>query len=114
MIEKTIKDYLEEQLQIPVRLEEEPGLPEKYILVEKTGSGQENHIDSATVAIQSYAGTLYDTAVLNEQVKATMENIIGRNDISKCTFNSDYNYTDTARKKYRYQAVYDIVYFKEE
>ena len=83
MIEKTIKDYLEEQLQI-------------------------------TVAIQSYAGTLYDTAVLNEQVKATMENIIDRNDISKCTLNSDYNYTDTARKKYRYQAVYDIVYFKEE
>lgn len=34
--------------------------------------------------------------------------------ISKCTLNSDYNYTDTARKKYRYQAVYDIVYFKEE
>ena len=43
-----------------------------------------------------------------------MENIIDRNDISKCTLNSDYNYTDTARKKYRYQAVYDIVYFKEE
>ena len=111
MIEKTIKDYLEEQLQIPVRLEEEPGLPEEYILIEKIGSGEENHIASATLAIQSYSGSLYGAASLNERVKEAMEKIVEMDDISKCQLNSDYNYTDTTRKKYRYQAVYDMVNF---
>lgn len=31
-------------------------------------------------------------------------------DISKAKLNSDYNYTDTTTKSYRYQAVYDLVF----
>ena len=53
MIEQIVRDYLEEQLGIPVRMEEEAGLPEEYIVVEKTGSGQTNHIKRATLAVQS-------------------------------------------------------------
>ena len=44
-------------------------------------------------------------------VKEAMEKIVEMDDISKCQLNSDYNYTDTTRKKYRYQAVYDMVHF---
>ena len=43
--------------------------------------------------------------------KEAMEKIVEMDDISKCQLNSDYNYTDTTRKKYRYQAVYDMVHF---
>lgn len=57
MIEEKVRKYLEAMLDIPVRMEEEPGLPEEYILIEKTGSGEENHIASATLAIQSYSGS---------------------------------------------------------
>ena len=111
MIEQIVRDYLEEQLGIPVRMEEEAGLPEEYIVVEKTGSGQTNHIKRATLAVQSYSSSLYQAASLNERVKEAMEKIIEMDDISKCELNSDYNYTDTARNKYRYQAVFDIVHF---
>ena len=111
MIEQIVRDYLEEQLGIPVRMEEEAGLPEEYIVVKKTGSGQTNHIKRATLAVQSYSSSLYQAASLNERVKEAMEKIIEMDDISKCELNSDYNYTDTARKKYRYQAVFDIVHF---
>ena len=111
MIEQIVRDYLEEQLGIPVRMEEEAGLPEEYIVVEKTGSGQTNHIKRATLAVQSYSSSLYQAASLNERVKEAMEKIIEMDDISKCELNSDYNYTDTARKKYRSQAVFDIVHF---
>ncbi len=111
MIEQTVRDYLEEQLGIPVRMEEEAGLPKEYIVIEKTGSGQTNHIKRATLAVQSYSSSLYQAASVNEQVKEAMEKIIEMDDISKCELNSDYNYTDTARKKYRYQAVFDIVHF---
>ena len=105
---KIVKDYLQSSLGIPVRLEEEDDLGNEYVLIEKTGSSTENHIASATLAVQSYSASLYGAASLNERVKEAMEKIIELDDISKCELNTDYNYTDTARKKYRYQAVYDI------
>lgn len=111
MVEKIVKDYLQSSLGIPVRLEEEDNLGNEYVLIEKTGSSKKDHISTATIAIQSYSMSLYGAASLNERVKEAMEKIIERNDISKCELNSDYNYTDTARKKYRYQAVFDIVHF---
>lgn len=111
MVEKIVKDYLQSSLGIPVRLEEEDDLGNEYVLIEKTGSSTGNHIASATLAVQSFSTSLYGVATLNERVKAAMEKIIELDDISKCELNSDYNYTDTNRKKYRYQAVFDIVYF---
>ena len=86
-------------------------MQQEYIVIEKTGSGQTNHIKRATLAVQSYSSSLYQAASVNERVKEAMERIIEMDDISKCELNSDYNYTDTARKKYRYQAVFDIVHF---
>ena len=111
MIEEKVREYLEDKLDIPVRMEEEPGLPEEYVLIEKTGSGKKDHILSATLTIQSYSMSLCGAALLNEKVKEKMEKITELDDICKCDLNSDYNYTDTNRKKYRYQAVFDIVHY---
>lgn len=111
MVEKTIKDYLQTSLGIPVRLEEEDNLGNEYVLIEKTGSGAEDHIKRATLAIQSYSMSLYGATELNERVKEAMEKCIELDDICRCDLNSDYNYTDTSRKKYRYQAVFDIVHY---
>nr|DAF85653.1 MAG TPA: tail completion protein [Siphoviridae sp. ctYcY12] len=111
MIEQIILEYLSENLAVPVRLEEEPNLPSEYVLIEKTGSGETDHIKKATFAIQSYADSLYSAALLNESVKEAMKNIVELDEISKCSLNSDYNYTDTSKKKYRYQAVFDIVHY---
>lgn len=111
MVENIVKNYLQSSLNVPVRLEEEDNLGKEYILIEKTGSSKENHVASATLAVQSFSMSLYGAATLNERVKTAMEKIIELDDISKCELNSDYNYTDTNRKKYRYQAVFDIVYF---
>ena len=32
-------------------------------------------------------------------------------EVASCRLNSDYNFTDTTKKQYRYQAVFDIVYY---
>ena len=64
-----------------------------------------------TLAIQSFSTSLFGAASLNEQVKETMEQIIELDDICKCELNSDYNYSDTNKKRYRYQAVFDIVHY---
>lgn len=110
MVEKTILDYLSKSLDVPIKMERPENEPECYVLIEKTGSNTTNHIESATLAIQSYAASMYEAAVLNCRVKEAMKNSAMLPEISRCDCNSDYNYTDTTKKKYRYQAVFDIVY----
>ena len=63
-----------------------------------------------SLSIISYAESLYYAAALNEDVKQAMDDIIALDTVSSAELNSDYNFTDTETKKYRYQAVYDLVY----
>ncbi len=111
MIEIILIDYLKETLNVPVFTEEQSECYDKYIVIEKTGGDTENFISTATVAIQSYANSLYEAALLNKQVKEAMKNIVALDNVSKSKLNSDYNFTDTTKKQYRYQAVYDLVFF---
>lgn len=86
-------------------------LPEKYILIEKTGSRSENHIYASTMAVQSVAGSMLEATSLNEEVKEALENIVDLDEIGACRLNSDYNFTDETTKEYRYQAVFDITHY---
>ncbi|MCD8207829.1 MAG: hypothetical protein LUD72_07820, partial [Bacteroidales bacterium] len=79
--------------------------------IEKTGSGRENHINSSTFAVQSYATSMYNAAELNEQVKGLLDDLINLPEVTASRLNSDYNFTDTSSKRYRYQAVYDITHY---
>ena len=111
MIELLVLNYLKDEdftayMEMP---EKTPSFP--FLIIEKTGSSKENHINTSTIAIQSYAGTLYEAADLNEQVKAAMEDAITLDEITKVSLNSDYNFTDTETKRYRYQAVFDITHY---
>lgn len=110
MIEIIIYNWLKSKLNVPVYLEEPLNAPESYVLIEKTGSGQNNKLNSATFALQSYAPSLYESASLNEEVKEHMLNIIELNEVAFSSLNSDYNFTDTQTKRYRYQAVFDLKY----
>lgn len=84
---------------------------DEYVVIEKTGSGRENYITSSTFAVQSYAKTLFDAATLNDRVKAAMDSLIECDEVTRSKLNSDYNFTDETKKKYRYQAVYDITHY---
>lgn len=110
MIELVVLDYLKKNLDVPVRMERPEEEPEEYVLVEKTSSAEEDYIYSATIVLQSYAGSLLKAAELNEEVKAVMRNIIALKEISSSRLNSDYNYTDQTKKKYRYQAIFDLYF----
>ena len=111
MIELTVCNYLKAQLQgTPVYMELPAAPPKKFVVLEKTGSSRTNYINSATFAVQSYDETLEKTAQLNETVKAAMDGLVELNEIGAVRLNSDYNFTNTATKKYRYQAVYVITY----
>ena len=83
MIEKIILDHLAEKLAVPIFME-----------------------------VQSYAGSLLEAAQLNDQVKQAMDSLPELADIGAARLNSDYNFTDTASKRYRYQAVYDVTHYE--
>ena len=111
MIEVTILTYLKQHLSVPVFLQEPTTKPDSYVLFEKTGSGKLNHITNSTFAFQSYGKSLYEAAQLNNTLKEVVESLLTLAEISSVNLNSDYNFTDTETKRYRYQAVFDIVYF---
>lgn len=110
MIEKVVLDYLNEVLEVRAYMEVPVDPPERYVVIEKVGGGVENYIRRAALALQSYAESLYQAAVLNEAVKAAMDDIVALDSVSHASLSNDYNFTDTRTKKYRYQAVYNIVY----
>lgn len=111
MIEEVLFRHLKKAVGVPVALEKPEPEPEKYVLFEKTAGGKGNKLNVATIAIQSYAKSLYEAAALNEAVKVAMERAIMLPEIGGVHLNSDYNYTDPETKRYRYQAVFNIKHY---
>ena len=115
MIEQILYDYLTATLSVPVYMQKPEKLTvDSYVVIEKTGSSSTNHIEKATVAIQSYGGSLYTAASLNKTVKAAMRNAPTQSRVSSSRLNTDYNFTDTATKQYRYQAVFIVTWYEED
>jgi len=114
LIEKTINDYLNSLDGLPAKAYTEmpKNFPGKCYLIEKTGDSRTNHINKATIALQSYGTTLYEAMTLNEAIKNIMlDGLISLDDIAGVKLNSDYNFTDTTTKRYRYQAVFVVTYY---
>ncbi|MDO5415242.1 MAG: hypothetical protein Q4F78_07230 [Bacillota bacterium] len=111
IIEKITKEYLEGKVSVPVYMEKPEDEPDEFIIIEKTGGSKGNHIKSASLALQSHADSLYRAAELNEEVKAAMDDIIALDEIASVDLARDYNFTDTTKKKHRYQAIYDLVHY---
>ena len=110
MIEIVLLNYLKEVLSVDVFMEIPPDPPETYVRIEKTGSSEEEYIETATFALQSYADSMYEAALLNREVIDKMRKIITLDEVFKVKLNNDYNFTDPSTKKYRYQCIFDITY----
>lgn len=108
MIEETLLDYLGKSLTVPVVMERQPGLPSSFVLIERTGSAENDYIQTASFTIQSYGQSLYQAAVLNEKVKDVMRKMVLLPSISSADLETDYEWTDPQTKEYRYQALYTL------
>lgn len=111
IIEEVVRDYLDDMLTVPVLLQRTQKLTEPYVMIEKTGGGQTNRINSATIAVQSIGGSIHVASDLNEQVKAAMGDIVELSEVSNVSLNSDYNFTDEERDEFRYQAVFELTHY---
>lgn len=111
MIEEKILSYLQCMLDVEAGMQQPDEETGKYIIIEKTGSSTQDFITTASIVIKSYADSKYEVAQLNEKIKDVMlYQFIENDDISSVKLVSDYHYPDTAIKKERYQALFEIVY----
>lgn len=110
MIEKLLLDYLDDNLEVFVGYEP-PGQTTDYVLIDKTGSSRTNHIITSTFAIQSYAPSLYEAMLLNKELCEAMEGFAELDQITRVELETDYNFTNTATKQYRWQAVFNITHY---
>lgn len=97
-------------LAIPVYGDVPSPVPDQFVTVEMTGASEENKIRYATIAVQSWDVSRDAASNLNIMVITAMEAIISKDEISSCSLDSSYNYTDLTRNKPRYQAVFSVVY----
>lgn len=113
IIEQTIYEYLRENVDLPIYMEV-PNLAKvkAFYTIEKTGSSKTNRLESSTFAVQSWSdNSLFESATMNEKIKQVIENMIDLDRVTKVSLNSDYNYTDTTTKHYRYQAVFNVTHY---
>lgn len=109
IIAKMLK-YLNENLSVSAYAEAPEALTD-YVLLEQTGSSRRNHIITTTIAIQSYGKSLYDAMALNDEVTSAMDGFLEDNEIARIELETDYNFTNTTTKQYRWQAVYNITHY---
>lgn len=118
MIETVILNYLAERLpNVPVLMElpevpsdDYPEFPFPLIVIQKVGHTRSNHVNHASIAFQSYADTLYNAAQLDETVRGLIDQIVELPEVGGVYLASDYEFTDTRTKRYRYQCIYEFYY----
>lgn len=114
-IEQLVRTTLEGITAYPAYLEEPPApRPERYYLTARLGRSEENHISRARLALQSYAPSLAGAMALNREAYNIMKDLLlGDPAVSRVSLVSDYDFTDTATKRYRWQAIYEITYYDD-
>lgn len=110
MIITKLISYLTESLGVYVGMEA-PEQITNYVRIDQTGSSRQNHIITTNIAIQSYGQSLYDAMVLNERVKNAMAEFISDPQITRVQLDTDYNFSNTATKQHRWQAVFSITHY---
>lgn len=110
MILVDLLTFLNDHLDVNVYAESPKELT-NYVLLEQTGSSRSNHITTTTIAIQSYGASLLDAMILNGEVEMAMKDFVQLNRVARVELETDYNFTDTETKQYRWQAVYDITHY---
>lgn len=115
-IEAKVIAFLSEALTESVSAEVPHGPPSSYVVVERTGGGDEpdGHLKRATLAIRSCAATLAGAMGLSERVRGRMRLLPTLPRVFRCQCTREYNFSDTRTKERRYQAVFDILYMEEE
>ena len=110
LIEEEVITYLNGQLTVPVYAEvPERDIPEKYVLVHKSGTRCRNFLYSATFSLKSRAKSRFAAAELSQDVVAKMQDIPSLGRVTGVDLESEGDATNG--KEYCYQAVFTIYHY---
>lgn len=112
MIEERIRNHLQSALTVPVYFKRPASPPESYVVLTKTGDSLDNWLMQSTFAVQSIAPSLFETVVLDAEVRAAL---VCWQDayVSAVQYVSGGDWTDTTTKTIRYQSTYVITHTME-
>lgn len=121
MIEETIYQYLADNASVTWQAMRDPTIGDhtdiadkSYGLFEKTNSTKTDHVTYSTFAFQSYAPTILEAAQVSAELRELMEDLPNHtSEVSKAQLSGEYNFTNTADKQPRYQAVFSLVHFED-
>lgn len=117
MIEITIRNHLTNStdgLSVPVLMEQPKNPPSEYVILRLADSGRINYIDAATFFITVTSDTLYNAAVLRDQVKDLLFDAIRLDSVSNVTFGGENASIDSANRRYVYDLTFNFYYYREE
>lgn len=112
MIEKIIRDYLLEKLDVNVYLEIPDSMPDEFVVINIIDRSRENYIDAVTADIHSYASDKLSAIKLDNSVRNAMYDFIDVDEISACKLGGGNDSNDTSIKRYRYRAFFNITYME--
>lgn len=113
MIETTILNYLQVELNTTKVYLETPANADDCVVFQIVDRSRENLIDAVTVRLWSYGKTKEEAAVLDNLVRKAMYEITDLTDISSSTLGGGGDTFDASLKLYRYQCYFNIVYMEE-
>ena len=114
IIEAVILDHLRTVLGVPAYAEQPTAGSGEYLVLQRLGGAQRNRIPWISAAIQSCAPSLYEAAALSDRVRAAMERLADKDGICESRLVSESEFSDPEAKIRRYQAIFEITYYREE
>ena len=113
MIETTLRDYLKDNLKLPVLFEKPKNKPEKYVLIHGIDSGKTNHISADTFSFTSIAPSFYEAKLLSDQVKALLFDSIQLPSISSAKIGGQNGSANSTEAAYEYEIIFNFYCYEE-
>ena len=114
VIEKILRDYLADKLDIPVSVREPLKADDKYIVISKNAeSSISRGINQAIISADVYDESLFKVENFAEEVIKAFISAVELPEISKTELNSSHVDNDLTKKKYRAEITIDIRFYQE-
>ena len=83
-------------------------MPPSFVTVERTGGGDRDMVDQATIAVQCWADGRKAAADMADAVRRELEAMTGTGGLGAVTVQSIYNWPDMKSRKARYQMTVNV------
>lgn len=111
IIETIVLDYLTANLSVPAATEIPTGDFTDCVVFRVTDRDKRNHLEMATLEFESFSTSKYNAAVIDEELRQVMEEIVELNEISASKFGGGNDEIDSTLKRYKYRSFFNL-YFK--